>query len=872
MSGAKHRQENHRVMCRLEESDGMIVDKRWTRREVIEGMLGAAVAAVTPLDAYADQKQKQAGAWPSDAVRNLPEPQPWNSGWRFHRGEAEGASAEDVNDASWRTISVPHDWSIEDVVAQPQFMPGTIWATEDKPVRSGPFDMYASAGQTATGWTVGGEGWYRKSFEMPQIPVGGRVELRFEGVYMNSDVWINGVHLGNHPYGYTEFAYDLTTHLKPGSNSIAVRVNNAGRNSRWYAGSGIFRKVWLIVKGDLNIPTHGVFVFTEKASTDAAQLKVETTVENRAAKPRSVNVLVRLVDDSGVAGASSAQHVTVPANETAVTICPLQIEHPRLWSSESPQMYRVEVVLEEGARVADAATVTTGIRTVEIDVTHGLRINGESVKLRGGCVHNDNGPIGTACIARAEERRLEILKANGYNAIRTSHAPPSRNFLDSCDRLGMLVIDEAFDGWEDAKNPDDYHLFFDEWSQRDLESMILRDRNHPCVILWSIGNEMKERAEPRGVEIGNRLAAAAHKLDPTRKVTAAICEPYDHPKQTWDDMQPAFTYLDVAGYNYRLDKYQSDHTKYPDRVMVGTESYPGAVYQNWDFIEKSSWVIGDFVWTAGDYIGESGLGFTTLRNGPARVAGLQGYPWFNSYCGDIDLIGNKKPQSYFRDVVWRRSKIEMAVQRPIPKGWTERLGDWSWSDELRSWSWAGFEGTPLKVRVYTRGSMVKLFLNSKEIGSQELKQSDALRTEFTVPYAPGELKAIAYDAGVEVGSIVFSTTGKPHHLLLTPERRQVIAGGDDLGYAMVRVMDESGKPVPDTIVPVTFTVEGAGELMAVGNANPRDIASFQQPHCDTFHGACLAVIRPADHAGRIFIRAKSAGLQEGAAEVEVTSI
>ena len=852
----------------------MRADKGLTRREALQGMLGAALVATTPIGSYAEGKVTQSvGSWPTEAMRNLPQPQPLNDGWRFHRGDAEGVSAEDFDDSSWRTLQVPHDWSIEDVVAEPQFMPGTIWASDDRPVRNGPFDMYGSAGQTATGWTVGGYGWYRKTFDMPQVPAGGKVELRFEGVYMNSDVWINGVHLGNHPYGYTEFAYDLTEHLKPGRNTIAVRVNNAGRNSRWYAGSGIFRKVWLTVKGDLNIPAHGVFVSTDKATSEAAQLKVETTVENRVPRARTLNVTIRLVDDKGVPSSStSTQRVTVPASTSAVASCSLQVDHPRLWSPENPQMNRVEVVVEEAGKVADAASVPVGIRTVEIDAAQGLRINGQSVKLRGGCVHNDNGPVGSACIPRAEERRLEILKTNGYNAIRTSHAPPSRNFLDSCDRLGMLVIDEAFDGWEQAKNPDDYHLFFNEWSQRDLESMILRDRNHPCVILWSIGNEMKERAEPRGVEIGKGLAAAAHKLDPTRKVTAAICEPYDHPNLTWEDMQSAFTYLDVAGYNYRLDKYQSDHAKYPDRVMMGTESYPGAVYQNWDFIEKSSWVIGDFVWTAADYIGESGLGFTTLRNGPARVSGLQGYPWFNSYCGDIDLIGNKKPQSYFRDVVWRRSKIEMAVQRPIPNRLSERLGDWSWSDELRSWSWHGFEGTPLKVRVYTRASQVKLFLDGKEIGSQELKESDNLKTEFTVPYSPGELKAVAYEAGSQIGSITFNTTGKPHHLVLAPDKRQVTIGGDDLSYVMVTVADESGRPIPDAVVPVTFTVDGAGELMAVGNANPRDIASFRQAHRDTFHGACLAIVRPRGEAGKIIIQAQSADLQGGAAEVEVESV
>ena len=850
----------------------MHVEKRLTRREAIQGMLGAAAAAVTPISAYTEQtKKRMAASWPGEATEIANSIKPFNDGWRFNRGEVDGASDGEFDDTGWRKLNVPHDWSIEDVVNESESIPGAIWATETRPVRTGPFDLYASEGQTATGWTVGGIGWYRKLFDKPRIPADGKVELCFEGVYMNSDVWINGTHLGSHPYGYTEFAYDLTKYLKDGTNCIAVRVNNAGRNSRWYTGSGIFRKVWLNIAGEVSIPSHGVFVTTREASSEAALVAVEITIENSAPELKNVGVRVRLIDDQNVASSESGQRVTVPASSAAIAVCPVRLGHPRLWSPENPHLYRVEIIVEDGSKVVDAATLHTGIRTIQIDAVQGLRINGESVKLRGGCVHNDNGPLGSVCIPRAEERRLEILKANGYNAIRTSHNPPSRSFLDACDRLGMLVIDEAFDCWEEAKNPEDYHLYFREWWQRDLESMILRDRNHPSIVLWSIGNEVKERAEPRGVEIGKQLAALVHKLDPTRKVTAGICEPYDHPQQTWDDMQPAFTYLDVAGYNYRLDKYQSDHAKYPDRVMVGTESYPGAAFQNWDFIEHASWVIGDFVWTAVDYIGESGLGSTSIRSGPGRSGGLQSYPWFNSYCGDSDLIGNKKPQSYFRDIVWRRSAVEMAIQRPIPKGWSEHPAEWGWSDELRSWTWPGFEGTPLNVRVYTRAQHVKLLLNGKEIGSQDLGESNKLKAEFTVPYGPGDLKAIVYDGNSETGSITFSTAGKAHALILTPDRRELSTSGDDLGYVMLNVVDEAGRPVPDAVVPVTFSVDGAAELLGVGNANPKDVASFRQPHRDTFHGACLLVARPRGESGKIIIRAASAGLLSATAELEAVS-
>jgi beta-galactosidase len=332
--------------------------------------------------------------------------------------------------------------------------------------------LYASEGQTATGWTVGGVGWYRKTFAKPKVPAGGKAELCFEGVYMNADVWINGTHIGNHPYGYTEFAYDLTKYLKDGKNCIAVRAKNAGRNSRWYSGSGIFRKIWLSVAGEVSIPAHGVFVTTQQATQEAARVMVETTVENRAEKAKNLKVRVRFLDNQDLASGESGQSVTIPAGSSGLVACPVRLDHPRLWSPTTPHLYRVEVIVEEGSKVADATMLHVGVRTIQIDAAEGLRINGERFKLRGGCVHTDNGPLGSVCIPRAEERRLEILKANGYNAIRTSHNPPSRTFLDACDRMGILVIDEAFDCWEEGKNPDDYHLYFNDWWQRDLESVI----------------------------------------------------------------------------------------------------------------------------------------------------------------------------------------------------------------------------------------------------------------------------------------------------------------------------------------------------------------------------------------------------------------
>jgi beta-galactosidase len=841
----------------------------WTRREALQGLTGVAAAAILPVSAMGERAKKSAAAaWPEDAVRRFGA-LAFTDDWRFHRGDLDGAEAEAFDDTSWRVLDVPHDWSIEDLPGPQLEGAGSIWTEGAVPLKTGPFDAYGSEGQIATGWTVGGVGWYRKAFDKPKVADGGQVELRFEGVYMNCVVWINGVKLGSHPYGYTPFAFDVTPHLKEGRNIVAVKVNNTGRNSRWYSGSGIFRKVWLKVGGDLRFPEFGVSVTTPQVAKDAATVNLDVTVENGAAAARKATVCVRLLDEAGAAAGEATVPVTVGAHGKAIATCSIKVSNPKLWSPAEPNLYRAEIVVESAGEAGDATALNLGIRKVEIDAAGGLRINGAPLKLQGGCVHHDNGVLGSACIPRAEERRVQTLKASGYNAIRTSHNPPSRDFLDACDRVGMVVIDEAFDCWEAGKNPQDYNLYFKDWGQRDLEAMILRDRNHPSVVFWSIGNEIHERAEPRGVEIGKALQAAAHKLDPTRPVTAAICSAWDHPGQTWQAIQPAFAYLDVGGYNYQFSDYENDHAKYPERVMMGTESFPNQAFQNWQAVEKNSYVLGDFVWTAIDYLGESGIGHARISSGDAGDGFSRPYPWFNSYCGDIDLIGNKKPQSYFRDVVWRRSEVEMAVQRPVPERWKEYVSLWGWSDELRSWTWPGMEGKPLTVRVYTRGDKVTLLLNGRELESKTLTEKDSLKAEFTLPYAPGELQAVAYRGGGKIGSIAFTTAGKANRLVLRPDRTKLKETRDELSYVMVQVVDAAGRLVPDAVIPVSFAVTGVGELAAVGNANPKDVASFRQPRRNTFHGECVLVVRPTGRRGPVEVRAEALGLEGASLTLEV---
>ena len=519
---------------------------------------------------------------------------------------------------------------------------GGIYAAGATVARIGPFEPNTSQGGAATGHVLGGTGWYRRHFRLSPADAGKTVSVRFDGVYMDADVWLNGQHLGNHPYGYTSFAYNLTPQLRPAGeeNVLSVRVRNEGKNSRWYSGSGIYRHVWLTVTDPLRVGLWGIGVTTPRVSREVASVTVTTTVENGRGTEAEFTLRTRLIAPNGKVAKSIETPARVAAGGTNLIEQTLEVTSPRLWDLRTPALYRAEVEIVAGGRIVDRTETSFGVRRVEINAVNGFRLNGEVMKLRGGCVHHDNGPLGSAAINRAEERRVELLKANGFNAIRTSHNPPSPAFLDACDRLGVLVIDEAFDQWEIEKNPEDYHRFFKEWCDRDLTSMIRRDRNHPSVVMWSIGNEIHERfSRP---DLAQHLRQTVLSLNPTRPITAAICDTWDWPGQDWDKISdPAFEYLDIGGYNYLPQKYDSDHARNPKRVMVCTESFPSDVFNGWTKVETHPYVIGDFVWTAINYLGESGIGHTVLDN--EKNGQLMPWPWFNAFCGDLDLCGFKKP-------------------------------------------------------------------------------------------------------------------------------------------------------------------------------------------------------------------------------------
>jgi beta-galactosidase len=732
---------------------------------------------------------------------------------------------------------------------------GGIYEAGSPVGRVGPFDPGASAGGAATGHVLGGTGWYRKHFRLDAADNGKVVSVRFDGVYMDSTVWLNGQLLGDHPYGYTSFAYDLTPHLKPAGqeNVLAVRVRNEGKNSRWYSGSGIYRHVWLTVTEPLHVALWGVYVTTPQVSGERATVKVATTVEGPA-DYAAASVRTRLVGPNGKVLKSSQTHAHLLGRTNRYAEQVFEIASPHLWAVQTPSLYRAEVEVEAGGKVRDRAATTFGIRRLEVDAEQGLRLNGKPLKLKGGCVHHDNGPLGSAALDRAEERRVELLKANGYNAIRTSHNPPSPAFLDACDRLGVLVIDEAFDQWAEAKNPQDYHRFFQEWCERDIAAMVRRDRNHPSVVLWSIGNEIHERFNRP--DLARHLRQAVLADDRTRPITAAICDTWDWPGQDWDRISdPAFEHLDIGGYNYLPHKYESDHARHPQRVMVCTESFPNDAFNCWAMVQQHPCVIGDFVWTALDYLGEAGLGHAVLDN--EQNPQLMPWPWFNAWCGDLDLCGFKKPQSFYRDLVWGRSKLELAVHVPLPPGRSEKLSGWGWPDELQSWSWPVEEGQPMQVAVYSTCEKVRLELNGKKVGEKPVSGGSKLTAKFEVPYAPGTLRAVGLINGQEVASVALRSAGPPRKLRLTADRPEIRADRDDLSYVTVEVVDAAGQRVPYASVPVRFTVSGAGELAAVGSGNPCDPASFRKPERRTFQGRCLAILRPAGGPGKITLKAQA---------------
>lgn len=804
--------------------------------------LAAACLASTPATAAPP-------AMPAGVTRDVP----FDDGWRFHRGDAPGADRPGFDDSAWRTLDLPHDWSIENQ------------ASPDGVKRPGPFDKELSAGKVSTGWVVGGTGWYRKRFRLPSLG-DRRVEVRFDGVYMDADVWLNGRLLGHQPYGYSSFALDLTPYAVEGDNVLAVRVKNEGQNSRWYSGSGIYRQVWLTTTGPLRVPLWGVTVTTPEVSAASATVSVSVDLANAGEAAPDVRVRLRLVGPEGKAAGQGEAHVAVPARGAASATVKVDVASPKLWSPATPTLHRAVLEVVAGGTVADRVEQVFGIRKVEIDAEKGLRVNGVPTEMKGACMHHDNGPLGAAAIDRAEERRVEIMKAAGFNAIRTSHNPPSPAFLDACDRLGMLVIDEAFDMWERPKNPQDYHRFFEGWWAHDLAAMVRRDRNHPSVVLWSIGNEVNERADPSGLEIAKRLIAGTRRDDPTRGVTNAICGFWDHKDRPWTDTHVAFELLDVGGYNYQWKEYENDHARAPARVMAGTESFPLEAFESWDAVLRLPYVIGDFVWTGWDYLGESGIGRAYVE-GEEKGDFLGEWPWHVAGCGDIDILGHRKPQSYYREALWRKGVLHVTVHRPLPEGKKEKVTQWGWPDVESHWTWPGQEGKTVKVAVYSSCDRVALKLNGKAVGERPTTKADKHRAELEVTYQPGELEASCVAPGDPKTRVGLVTAGPAATLRLTADRDEIRASRNDLSYVRIEVVDAKGQVVPAARPEIRTRVTGPGELAALASADPVDLAGFRGPSRRPHQGVAQAIVRPTG-AGKMELVAEAAGLPPAKITIE----
>lgn len=812
-----------------------------------------------------------------------------DSGWKFMLGDPANAETTAFTDTTWRTVNLPHDWSIE-----------------GRPEKSNPT---GSGG----GFFPTGVGWYRKSFSAPAEWRGKRVSIEFDGVYRNSTVYLNGHKLGTHPYGYTGFIYDLTANLNfTGPNLLAVRVDNSEQpNSRWYSGSGIYRHVRLVVTAPTHVAHWGVFVTTPNASDSAATVSIETRLANDSVRSSAVTVKTTLYDRAGHEAGTKESTLTIAPGKEAKAAQTITVANPALWSPASPTLYRAVSEISKDGTVVDQVTTTFGIRSLSWSAEKGLLLNGKSIKLTGGSVHHDNGPLGAAAFDRAEERKVELLKAAGHNAVRTAHNPPSPAFLDACDRLGLLVLDEPFDTWKAHKVKFDYGTNFDEWWKSDVSALILRDRNHPSVVIWGIGNEIPELEVERGKEIGKQLADQVRSLDSTRPLTLAFPG-----TTTTPNAEAVFSQLDIVGYNYNiLPTYAADHHQLPRRLMLTTESYPAKAFPLWKVSQDNPYILGDLTWTAMDYLGESGIGawsygtpaeaqmatqvmggmastefidklflgmakgedmMASLSKGPADPAMkavmavlMHDYPWHAAVCGDLDLTGFRRPQSYYRDIMWNGGdRVYTTVRLPEPDGKKIIAVGWSTYPTLPTWSWPGQEGKEMQVEVYSGAEKVRLFLNDKLIGEKLTGRDQEFKATFSVPYTAGKLKAVGMRGDKPVAESILTTAGKATGLRITADRTVVQADGQDLSYLVVEAVDAEGRFQPHADQEVQFAISGPAVIMAVGNGDAQDSASYQGDRRKLFEGRALVVVRTSKQSGSITINAQAPEMSGGSVKIE----
>ena len=662
------------------------------------------------------------------------------------------------------------------------------------------------SGHAATAYFPSGNWEYKKSFELSTDEPGSAVVLEFEGVYRDARVRVNDALVAHRPGGYSDFTVQIDHLLRSGQpNEVKVEAC-AHDDSRWYSGGGLYRSVWLLQGGRVHLVPGGLQLLTPEIDDDLASVAVSAEVRNQSTGMSNADLRFEIVDAEGNVVAEAEAPITTVPGDVLTARQRLRVRRPHRWGPEHPYLYVCRASLLDGDHVLDEESTTFGIRSLNVDPERGLRINGETVLLRGACVHHDNGPLGAATVGRAEERRVELLKEAGFNAIRSAHNPLSKPMLRACDRLGVLVMDETFDMWTQPKSEHDYALRFPDWWEADVEAMVRKDINHPSVILYSIGNEIPEAGTPMGARVGRALAEKIRSLDASRFVTEAIsgllvggselfarlAEGRDNATEEPDagtgvntamtqiadrlnDLMRApvvarnsaqtASYLDVVGYNYMETRFATDGDLYPNRVIVGSETHPPAIDRGWAAVRRYPHVIGDFTWTGWDYLGEAGIG-RTVYGTPDPAQGMQSfhgeYPYRTAWCGDIDITGYRRPQSYYREIVFGlRSDPYLAVRSPVHHGEAASGTPWSWSDVVSSWSWVGHEGAPVTVEVYADADEVELLLNGRPVGRQASGASQRYRSTFETTYETGRLEAVAWRDGTEIGRTALpSATGE----------------------------------------------------------------------------------------------------------------
>lgn len=789
----------------------------------------------------------------SDSASSGREIYNFNFDWKFYKGDVPDGQNPDLEDGTWRNLDLPHDWSIE-----------------------GPFsEEYASG----TGFLPGGIGWYRKSFLVPASEKGRKLFIYFEGVYNNSEVWINGNYLGKRPNGYISFQYDLTPFLKFGKdNLIAVKVDHTTLgDSRWYTGSGIYRDVKLVYTEPVHIRNWGIYARAGSVNKDNASLDIDVSVVNETKKNSVLKVSNYLLLGQDTVN-KLTEELEVSGLSTGVSTSTMEVSNPTLWDIDSPELYSLITVLS-GKGIKETRITRVGFRDIEFDPDKGFFLNGRNLKLKGICMHHDAGTLGSAVPIQVFERRLDILKELGCNAIRTSHNPFSPEFLDLCDEKGFLVLDEAFDEWELPKKKwingwnkgtpgkDGYSSSFKEWGRKDLEDMVLRDRNHPSIIMWSIGNEIDYPNDPythpilnteanpqtwakfdeklphadRLVEIARELVAVVKKLDDTRPVTAGLASALMSNETGYSDA------LDICGYNYQEFRYAPDHRKYPDRILYGSEN--GMALDAWNAVADNDYVMGQFLWTGFEYLGEAGQ-----------------FPSRHSTSGIIDLAGNKKPEFYFRQSLWSDEPMVFI-------GTTSRLNDngpvnlWAHKRVQPLWNWE--EGQRISVNVFTNCEEVELLLNGKSVGKKRMAGFKNRTISWTVPYKPGILRAIAYTSGKELASYELKTSGAPTQIKARINKSSLLSNRQDLANIFVSICDKDGNEVYSAMDEITCEINGPVKLLGMEDSNPRNIEDYKDNKQKSYNGKLLIYVQALDKPGKAVVKLSAPGLKETSVEIDI---